>query len=149
MAWLTNHNAPTYIPGPAETAGWGTWGRATLLGMAVLLVGPLAGMVFSHAKRVNPKAHHLYWTVPLGGAIVAGIALLVPQVPGNGQIMMGTLLGTRLTWQLAATFLVAKLLATSVSLTSGAAGGLLTPSLAIGGSTGALLGVLTLSLIHI
>ncbi|WP_250204610.1 chloride channel protein, partial [Escherichia coli] len=75
--------------------------------------------------------------------IVAGIALLVPQVPGNGQIMMGTLLGTRLTWQLAATFLVAKLLATSVSLTSGAAGGLLTPSLAIGGSTGALLGVLT------
>ena len=143
MAWLTNHNAPTYTPDPVSTAGWGTWGRATLLGMAVLLVGPLAGMVFSHAKRVNPKAHHLYWTVPLGGAIVAGIALLVPQVPGNGQIMMGTLLGTRLTWQLAATFLVAKLLATSVSLTSGAAGGLLTPSLAIGGSTGALLGVLT------
>jgi CIC family chloride channel protein len=82
----------------------------------------------------------LYWQLGLGGLIVGIISILVPQVWGNGysvitNILQGELLGLSLL-----AVLVAKILATSATVGSGAVGGVLTPTLFIGCAVGALLG---------
>lgn len=82
----------------------------------------------------------LYWQLGLGGVIVGVISIFVPQVWGNGysvvgSILQGDLLGL---WLLAV--LVAKVLATSATVGSGAVGGVFTPTLFIGCAVGALVG---------
>ena len=82
----------------------------------------------------------LYWQLALGGAIVGGISIFVPQVWGNGYSVIGGILRGDLVglWLLA--ILVAKVLATSATAGSGAVGGVLTPTLFIGCAVGALFG---------
>jgi CIC family chloride channel protein len=82
----------------------------------------------------------LYWQLALGGLIVGGISIFVPQVWGNGYSVIGNILQGNLVgpWLLA--ILVAKVLATSATAGSGAVGGVLTPTLFIGCAVGSLVG---------
>jgi CIC family chloride channel protein len=82
----------------------------------------------------------LYWQLGLGGLIVGVISTLVPQVWGNGYSVVGLILNSQLLglWLLA--ILVAKVLATSATVGSGAVGGVFTPILLIGCALGALFG---------
>jgi CIC family chloride channel protein len=83
-----------------------------------------------------------YWQLGLGGAIVGIISIFVPQVWGNGYSVVGTILRGEVIglWLLA--LLVAKVLATSATVGSGAVGGVFTPTLFIGCAVGALFGQL-------
>jgi len=79
----------------------------------------------------------------LGGMLVGAIALVYPEVWGNGYVVTSDFIRDPhvLGAQLLAGILLAKLLATAVSVGSGAVGGVITPTLFLGASLGSLFGM--------
>ncbi|MGE3164652.1 MAG: ClcB-like voltage-gated chloride channel protein [Planctomycetota bacterium] len=72
----------------------------------------------------------------LGGAIVGGLAILHPEVCGNGQSVIDHTLHSTWAWHALAMVLLAKLLATGATFGSGAVGGVFTPTLLTGAAIG-------------
>jgi CIC family chloride channel protein len=73
-----------------------------------------------------------------GGAIVGLIAILLPDVAGNGYEPLNAILDHRLPIATVTVLLVAKVLATSASVGSGVPGGIFTPMLLVGAALGTL-----------
>ena len=73
----------------------------------------------------------------LGGLIVGLLALLTPQVRGNGFVEMEQVLNGNLFWGMALALVFTKIIATAVTLGSGGIGGTFAPSLFIGAMVGA------------
>lgn len=73
----------------------------------------------------------------VGGAMTGIIAIRFPQVLGTDLATMGAAIGGNLPWLLAIWVAFLKMLATSLSLGSGGSGGIVGPSLFIGGMIGA------------
>jgi chloride channel protein, CIC family len=104
------------------------------------LAPPFLGLLDFTKGRFVRLGLPLYWQLGLGGLIVGAISVFVPQVWGNGYSVIGAILtGELLGWWLLV-ILAAKVLATSATVGSGAAGGVLTPTLFIGCAVGALVG---------
>lgn len=78
----------------------------------------------------------------LGGLAVGAIAINVPQVAGNGYSVVVQILNGGLLWKVLLGIAACKWLATMASFGSGAPGGVFTPSLFMGASTGYLFGVM-------
>jgi CIC family chloride channel protein len=76
----------------------------------------------------------------LGGVIVGGIAVFVPEVCGNGYSVVLSILTGGVGWKILILFFAAKWLATASSFGSGAPGGVFTPTLFMGASVGYLFG---------
>jgi CIC family chloride channel protein len=76
----------------------------------------------------------------LGGLMVGAIAISVPRVAGNGYSVVVEILNGGLAWKLLLGIALCKWLATMASFGSGAPGGVFTPSLFMGASTGYLFG---------
>jgi CIC family chloride channel protein len=76
----------------------------------------------------------------IGGLIVGLLALLTPQVRGNGFMEMEQVLNGNLFWGLALALIFTKIIATAVTLGSGGVGGTFAPSLFIGAMVGATFG---------
>jgi len=76
----------------------------------------------------------------LGGLIVGLLALLTPQVRGNGFPEMEQVLNGNLFWGMALALIFTKIIATAVTLGSGGIGGTFAPSLFIGAMVGATFG---------
>jgi CIC family chloride channel protein len=76
----------------------------------------------------------------VGGLIVGGIGLLLPQVLGLGHRTMEALLLLQMPFALIVALIPAKIIATSFTLGSGGSGGLFAPSLYIGGVVGGAFG---------
>jgi CIC family chloride channel protein len=72
----------------------------------------------------------------LGGALVGLLAMLVPEVVGNGYFIIQSILQSHPLGVPVALVLLAKLVATVISMGSGAVGGVFTPSLFIGAALG-------------
>ncbi len=118
--------------------------------MAAVLLGVLAGAAGALFMRATTIARNGFRHVPggpvarlaLGGALVGMLAIVVPEVVGNGYFTIQTILqGHPLSvpvWGV----LVAKLVATVTSIGSGAVGGVFTPSLFVGAALGQLLAML-------
>lgn len=107
--------------------------------MATLFVRTYFGLeAFVRSGRLNPK-----WTPWIGGAIV-GLVVFVTQgaVAGDGHLNAPLDLFGRLPWWTLFALAAAKILATSVTLTSGGSGGVFTPSLFVGAATGGAYGAL-------
>jgi CIC family chloride channel protein len=77
----------------------------------------------------------------LGGLLVGIIAINVPQVCGNGYSVVVDILNGRLVWTVLLGIFACKWLATMASFGSGAPGGVFTPTLFMGASTGYLFGM--------
>lgn len=137
-AWIFNHDQPIYRSPVAEvtpsSVGW-----IVLVVAAATVIGAGMGVLFGQTKRRVPVTSRLWWTVPLGSLAVTAIALAAPQVVGNGQVIVNLVLARHVAPVMLLILLVGKILATTVALRSGAAGGLLTPSLASGALVGALI----------
>lgn len=73
----------------------------------------------------------------VGGGMTGIIAILFPQVLGTDLSTLGAAIGGNLPWLLALWIAFLKMLATSLSLGSGGSGGIVGPSLFIGGMIGA------------
>ena len=104
------------------------------------LAPPFLGLIDFTKGRFVRLGLPLYWQLALGGIFVGAISIYVPQVWGNGYSVIGNILGGNLVGLWLLTILVAKVLATSATVGSGAVGGVLTPTLFIGCAVGALLG---------
>jgi len=80
----------------------------------------------------------------LGGLVVGGIGLFLPQVLGLGLQTMDALLSLQIPFAFLAALIPAKIVATSFTLGSGGSGGLFAPALFIGGMVGGTFG----SIVH-
>jgi CIC family chloride channel protein len=76
----------------------------------------------------------------LGGLIVGALAILHPEVCGNGYSTVNQILRNEWLWQPLLLVVGFKLLATSASFGSGAVGGVFTPTLFVGASVGCIAG---------
>ncbi len=139
--WLADPDVATAtartmaVERPIQVAGWNY--------AACGLVGFLAGWLSIAAMQAVTLAERGFHALPVpawarpavGGAVLGALALAVPQVLGPGPDP------TRLAGGLeaVAVLLVAKILASAVSLGSGFRGGLFSASLLLGGLFGALL----------
>lgn len=84
-----------------------------------------------------------YLKPALGGLMLGGILLLFPQVMGGGYEWIQGAIDNSLPLQLMAVLIVAKIVATSVTISSGGSGGVFAPSLFIGAMLGGAFGILS------
>lgn len=144
VSWLHSRGRPALevvVDGPDA---------ATVAG--ALLVAPLALALGVGARGLWAwfRVHRLpdTWALPVGigaaGALTGTVSLWLPVLPGNGRDALEAALGAPATVP-ALVALVAvvalKPLLTALTLGSGATGGLLAPSFALGGSAGAAVAV--------
>lgn len=112
------------------------------------LLGLLAALVSSSFIFVFKKTSHIFdhmklvpWIRPaIGGLGVGIIGLFIPQVFGVGYETINEALWSKAAPMLLLIIILAKTVATSLSLGSGGSGGIFAPSLVIGSSLGALVG---------
>ena len=76
----------------------------------------------------------------VGGLTVGVIGVLLPQIFGNGYEFMNTVLSGEHAWYLLALLVVAKMVATSITLGSGLPGGMFAPCLFLGAVSGGAFG---------
>ena len=114
------------------------------------ILGLITGVVAVIFIQTLYKTEDIFKAIPapqylktmFGGLLIGGIALLYPQVFGVGYETMSQVLSGKLLWHVAGVLIAAKMIATSVTLGSGASGGVFAPSLFLGAMTGGVVGEL-------
>ncbi|OBA60379.1 chloride ion channel protein [Mycobacterium sp. 1100029.7] len=117
-----------------------------------LLMAPFAlavGLAFNRLMAAARPARQIRTATLIPALAGAGLVMGIcshwwPELPGNGRSVLTVSLASGLTLSAAAAILLLKPLLTALFLRAGGAGGMLTPSLATGAATGALL-VLTVN----
>jgi chloride channel protein, CIC family len=108
------------------------------------LMGVLAPLFLNSLRRAERFFISLKLPIvarlTLGGVLVGGIAVNVPEVCGNGYSVVVQILSGNLAWTVIMGLFACKWLATMASFGSGAPGGVFTPSLFMGASAGLLFG---------
>jgi CIC family chloride channel protein len=120
------------------------WELAAYLGVGIAcgLVALLLMFMVNRTVRLRERFRLPAWARPaVGGLLVAAIALAWPQVRGAGYVALGEVINDALAPAVLVALLLAKTAATALTIGSGGAGGLLTPSLLVGASAGSLVGV--------
>lgn len=112
-----------------------------------VLAGPVIGLgaaAFTRATQwasaTRPKKAAILWAMPLLFAGVGAVAMVLPEVVGNGKAAAQTAFSATAPLALVGLLLVAKAATTLATIKAGAAGGTLTPSVAIGAMLGIALG---------
>ena len=112
-----------------------------VVGALAGLVGPVFMLALDRGETI---ARRLALPRPvlgaLGGLLVGLMAARLPEVCGNGSEAIALMLDGRVAVSLLGVLLVAKLLATVTSVSSGSPGGVFTPSLFLGAALGGLVG---------
>lgn len=139
MAWAGLGNAPQYVVPQFEVSGG--------LMLWSVLAGPILGLgafafceLTKRCERVSPSGPErivLSVLVFLGLGIAAG---WFPELPGNGKGPLQLVFDGDIGYSLVGGLLLLKLLAVAGALRAGAAGGVLTPSMAVGALASVLLG---------
>ncbi|MCK5795488.1 MAG: chloride channel protein, partial [Anaerolineales bacterium] len=119
-----------------------------------IILGIVTGVVAWIFVRSLYKTEDLFdsWKAPvvvkglLGGALLGGVAVYLPQILGVGYETMESVLSGNLGFAIAAGLILAKIFATSLSMGFGASGGVFAPSLFIGSMLGGSLGIIIHSL---
>lgn len=130
------------IPDYAITSYW-EFPAFILLGLACAVVAVGFQVMVSGADWIARRVTLPVWSRPMiGGALIGLIALVFPEVLGVGyaatdQALQGFLSLDVLLW-----LLVAKTLATAITLASRFAGGVFSPSLYLGAMTGGAFGII-------
>ncbi|MBK9033681.1 MAG: chloride channel protein [Myxococcales bacterium] len=115
---------------------------AELLAFALVgVVAALAGHAFVRVLHLGARAFArvpLPWRAGLGGLCAGAVVVGVPEVAGNGYEPLAGLLDGRFAIGMVALLMIAKLVATTSSVSSGSPGGVFTPIMLIGGGAGVL-----------
>jgi chloride channel protein, CIC family len=123
-------------------------GPQELLAYAVLgVAGGVAALIFSKALGYSrPRLRQLpRWTwyiqPPIAGLIVGAIAFFgAPQVMGPGYSVIDQAMHGQFTWKFLLALALLKIVATTISFSSGTPGGMFAPTLFIGAMLGASIG---------
>ncbi|MBU1174319.1 MAG: chloride channel protein [Alphaproteobacteria bacterium] len=138
--------APAFIvPDYQITSNWEIPAFA-LLGVTCALVAILFQSALIGADWSARHVRLPSWMLPIfGGGLVGLIALVFPQVLGVGYEATDAALGNRLDLMLMLMLIVAKTVATAITLGSRMGGGLFSPSLYLGAMTGGAFGLIAAS----
>ena len=134
---------PAFIVPPFTVGSFWEFPAYVLLGFLAAGVAMLfmaTTMLTQDAAKRLPIPAWLHPT--LGGLVVGAIAVFYPQVLGVGYETTDSLLQGNLAMVLMITLVVAKLIATAVTLGSGFGGGVFSPSLFLGAAVGATFGTI-------
>lgn len=123
--------------------------------VAGLMLGA-AGALFRRgsqwAEKNKPSGAGILWMMPLAGLLTGVVAIVVPQVMGNGRATAQLSFSSKADLAVIPVLLllsfVAKAIVTLLTIRSGASGGVLQPGIALGASGGAILGILWMQVFH-
>jgi H+/Cl- antiporter ClcA len=137
-AWPISHGAPTFV-WPETHYTW----KALLFAVTAMPLAAFVGTGFNRLiDRARPKTPPKTWTlvpaVGFAGLATGGCSIWMPQLPGNGKSIILESLAGGDTLLAAALAVVLKPAVTALFIRAGAEGGMLTPALATGVATGAL-----------
>ncbi|MBJ3816180.1 voltage-gated ClC-type chloride channel ClcB [Shimwellia pseudoproteus] len=139
--WLTGSPHPLYSVTPVAPPSLLQYAFMALTGLLAGLSGPLFLQLLAissrgfRALRLPPPLQ-----LGLGGLIVGGLSLVMPQVWGNGYSVVQSFLTLPPPVWVVAGILVCKLIAVLASCGSGAPGGVFTPTLFVGAAIGLIAG---------
>jgi CIC family chloride channel protein len=112
-----------------------------VLGIGCGALAPLYLRLLRGSERAFARLRiHRVAKLGLGGAIVGGLAIMHPEVCGNGYNVAHSILHGQWLWRELAVILLFKLVATAATFGSGAVGGVFTPTLVAGAAIGSLFG---------
>jgi CIC family chloride channel protein len=112
-----------------------------LLGLWVGLIAPWFIRFLRACENLAARiAVPVYIKMAVGGLIVGALAIVHPEVCGNGYSAVNAILRGQWLWQVLAVILIFKVIATGATFGSGAVGGVFTPTLFVGASLGFLFG---------
>nr|WP_282564715.1 chloride channel protein [Liquorilactobacillus sicerae] len=116
----------------------------------VIIVAPLCGLVgglfrnaFKKAGQARTNKNSILWQLPVVAFLTGLISLVFPQIMGNGRALAQLAIDTtsrKLIWLLLLGAIL-KVIVTILTIKSGASGGTITPSIAVGAALGAILGL--------
>ena len=125
------------VPPQFTSKGLADFGSYIALGLASGLVATVLPEVF---YRVRDGFHSLRipaWTRPgLGGLLLGLLALRLPQLLGGGYVTIQHAIDGRLGLELLLVLMVGKVIALSLTVSSGGSGGIFAPSLFVGAMLG-------------
>jgi len=114
-----------------------------LLTLGLALLCSVAAVLFMRGLRLSEDLsrkylRNLYLRASVGGLLVGGIIVFLPQVAGEGYHTVRTAISGRMEagLLLAGALVLAKIVATSLTLGSGGSGGVFAPCLVLGSLTG-------------
>ncbi len=87
-------------------------------------------------RHFHSSRFKLPWRPALGGLLAGAVVAIVPEVAGNGYEPLNDILDGRISLGLVAALSIAKMAATTASVSSGSPGGVFTPTLLLGGCLG-------------
>jgi len=113
-----------------------------------LVLGLITGLVAVAFIRSLYKTEDLvekvkvpfYIKAVIGGGLVGAMALVFPEILGNGYEAINMMLLGDVAWKIALILVAWKILATSITLSTGGSGGVFAPSLFLGAMTGSFVG---------
>lgn len=112
-----------------------------LLGLLIGVVAPGFLKLLSQVKQAFVRTGMpLVVRLTVGGFILGLLLILVPEVAGNGYSVVYSFLHEYWAWYAVVAILLAKVLAVSITVGSGAIGGVFTPALFVGAAFGTLFG---------
>lgn len=116
-----------------------------LLGIIIGIIAPgfLKLMTLSR-EQFSRTGIPLWLRLALGGFMLGILLIMTPDVAGNGYSVVWSLLHEPWAWHAIVAILFAKVLATALTVGSGAIGGVFTPALFVGAAFGSLYGQLLL-----
>jgi CIC family chloride channel protein len=129
---------PYSMAHPTELLSYATLG--VLGGIMSLIFVKLLRWVRARTRRLPRWT--LYLQPALAGTMIGGIGLKFPQIMGAGYEYMDQAMHGQFLWRTLVALAMLKVLATSLSISSGAPGGMFAPALFVGAMVGAAVGTL-------
>jgi CIC family chloride channel protein len=111
-----------------------------VLGILAGILGAVFLKLLKYCKAVFKPVPTPYLQMAAGGLIVGTIAIWFPQVWGNGYVVTNHILQQDFGLEAVVGIFFAKLIATLISVGSGAVGGVFTPTLFLGAGLGSMVG---------
>ncbi|MGA2174077.1 MAG: ClcB-like voltage-gated chloride channel protein [Verrucomicrobiota bacterium] len=112
-----------------------------ILGFFAGVLGAMFLKLLQVSKEFFQRVPLLYTRMTVGGLLVGGIALAFPEVWGNGYEVTNQIIREPMKFDQLLGISLAKLVATAITVGSGAVGGVITPTLFLGAGLGSLLGI--------
>ncbi|MDA8310512.1 MAG: chloride channel protein [Actinomycetota bacterium] len=139
VSWLILPDRPTYHVGhlllSASLTAW-----AVVVGLLAGLLGAALVLLVGWAKARATQGTRALGTIVVAFVAVGAVAIVLPEVLGNGKDVTQLALSGALGVPLVAAVVLVRPLATAACLRSGAVGGLFTPTLTVGALAGTLAG---------